>query len=365
MRDQHVGASGHHLRQLAFELLLAQAECRLLRERGGGVAELEAVEARRNSCGDDVTRLSARQSDLDRAHLRRSGRPSKSVDVTDGAGHWHQANKPVLKTSLSLRKEPLFVDAEEDLKDEIIRPVGDYYPSQPPDPYAYHLSSLDEIDLYTERGMSGRHTPSRTPSRESWESCTPKSHGLKCQGCGLSSPTLSSCQRCDAILCPTCHGSDPAPCCGFPDFPKNSLRPLDGYVPVKEKLSVYSSSHPHTHTHAHTHTHTLTHTHPLSHSHSHSPLLDKPMIGTKLFSSKPASAVGASSSSSGAGASRCGFCNKPGASHTCVNCSKVSCDTCTSLYMGDVCTRKSLHHNFIPNHQLNYKSSTITHLVYR
>nr|BAX04000.1 spermatogenesis associated 2 [Clarias magur] len=364
MRDQYVGAGSHHLRQLAFELLLAQAECRLLRERGGGVAELEAVEARRNSCGDDVTRLSARQSDLDRAHLRRSGRPSKSVDVTDGAGHWHQANKPVLKTSLSLRKEPLFVDAEEDLKDEIIRPVGDYYPSQPPDPYAYHLSSLDEIDLYTERGMSGRHTPSRTPSRESWESCAPKSHGLKCQGCGLSSPTLSSCQRCDAILCPTCHGSDPAPCCGFPDFPKNSSRPLDGYVPVKEKLSVYSSSHPHTHSHAHTHTHTMTHTHPLSHSHSHSPLLDKPMIGSKLFASKPASAGGASSSS-GAGASRCGFCNKPGASHTCVNCSKVSCDTCTNLYMGDVCTRKSLHHNFIPNHQLNYKSSTITHLVYR
>ncbi|KAG7323827.1 hypothetical protein KOW79_013529 [Hemibagrus wyckioides] len=359
MRDQHGGAGPQHLRQLAFELLLAQAECRLLRERGGGVAELEVVEVRRNS-GDDIMRLSARQPDLDRAHLRRGGRPSKSVDVTDSAGHWHQANKPVLKTSLSLRKEPLFVDAEEDLKDEIIRPVGDYYPSQPSEPYPYHLSSLDEIDLYTERGMSGRHTPSRTPSRESWESWAPKSHGLKCQGCGLSSLTLSSCQRCDAILCPTCHGSDPAPCCGFPDFPKNSSRPLDGYVPVKEKLSVYSSSHPHTHAHTHAHTHT----HPLSHSHSHSPLLDKPSIGTKLFPSKPPSASGASAAS-GAVGSRCGFCNKPGASHTCVNCSKVSCDTCTSLYMGDVCTRKSLHHNFVPNHQLNYKSSTISHLVYR
>lgn len=355
IRDQHAGA--HHLRQLAFELLLAQAECRLLRERGGGgMAELEALEARRNS-GDDVMRLSARHPDPDRAHLRRGGRPSKSVDVTDGAGHWHQANKPVLKTSLSLRKEPLFVDAEEDLKDEIIRPAGDFYPHQAPEQYPYHLSSLDEIDLYTERGTSGRHTPSRTPSRDSWESWAPKSHGLKCQGCGLTSPTLSSCQRCDAILCLTCHGSDPAPCCGFPDFPKNSQRPLDGYAPVKEKLSVYSSSHPHAHTHAHMHTH------PLSHAHSHSPLLDKPVIGTKLFPSKPP-ASGASPSSA-AGGSRCGFCNKPGASHTCMNCSKVSCETCMSLYMGDVCTRKSLHHNFVPNHQLNYKSSTISHLVYR
>ncbi|TUA03497.1 Spermatogenesis-associated protein 2 [Bagarius yarrelli] len=339
MKEQHAGAGAHHLRQLAFELLLAQAECRLLRERGGGVAELEAVEARRNS-GDDITRLSARQPDPDRTHLRRGGRPSKSVDVTDSAGHWHQANKPVLKTSLSLRKEPLFVDAEEDLKDEILRPVGDYYPSQPTEPYSYHLSSLDEIDLYTERGMSGRHTPSRTPSRD-------------------SDATPSSAR-------PTCHGSDPAPCCGFPDFSKNSLRPLDGYVPVKEKLSVYSSSHPHTH--ALSHTHALTHTHPLSHSHSPSPLLDKPMISTKLFPSKASSVSGASAASvaSAAGGSRCGFCNKPGASHTCVNCSKVSCNMCTSLYMGDVCTRKSLHHSFVPNHQLNYyKSSTISHLVYR
>lgn len=321
-RDHALG-SAHHLRQLAFELLLAQAECRLLRERGAGGSELEAVDARRGT-GEDSARPGI--------HPRRAGRPSKSVDITDGAGHWHHANKPVLKTSLSLRKEPLFVDAEDDLKDEILRPGSYNHPV--PEPYPYHLSSLDEIDLYTERGVSGRpHTPSRTPSRESWETWLP-SHGLKCQGCGASSQTLSSCQSCDAILCPACHASDPAPCCGFHEYPKNP-RPLDGYVSVKDKLSVYSGAH----------------THPHSHPHS----LDKPTMSAKLYTGKAL----------GTGGSRCGFCNKPGASHTCVNCSKISCELCVGLYMGDVCTRKSLHHHFVPNHQLNYKSGTISHLVYR
>ncbi|XP_036447281.1 spermatogenesis-associated protein 2 [Colossoma macropomum] len=393
---EHPGGSAH-LRQLAFELLLAQAECRLLGEvvalSRGTASELEAVEVRRNTredaagCADalrrrdsltgDMTRLSVRPADIERAHLRRSGRPSKSVDVTDSAGHWHQASKPILKASLSLRKEPLFVDTEEDLKDEIIRPgtslhpaaalpshspVADFFPIQSPpsEPYPYHLSSLDEIDLYTERGLGGRQTPSRPPSREARDGWAIKSHGVKCQGCGLGCPTLSSCQRCDMILCPSCHAVEPTPCCGFQDYPKTS-RPLDGYMPVKEKLSVYSSS-------AHSHTHPHPHPHPLPHSHSHSPLLDKPMISTKLFPSKPLT-LSAPSPTGGerlnSSGSRCGFCNKPGASHTCINCSKVSCDSCMSLYASDMCTRKSLHHSFVPNHQLNYKSSTISHLVYR
>ncbi|KAI4895160.1 hypothetical protein NFI96_025191 [Prochilodus magdalenae] len=395
---EHPGGSPH-LRQLAFELLLAQAECRLLGEvvalSRGTASELEAVEVRRNTredaagCADalrrrdsltgDMTRLSVRPADIERIHLRRSGRPSKSVDVTDSQGHWHQASKPILKASLSLRKEPLFVDTEEDLKDEIIRPgtslhpaaappshspVAEFFPIQSPpsEPYSYHLSSLDEIDLYTERGLGGRQTPSRPPSREARDGWPIKSHGMKCQGCGMGCSTLSSCQRCDMILCSSCHAVEPTPCCGFQDYPKTS-RPLDGYMPVKEKLSVYTSS-----AHSHTHPHPHPHPHPLPHSHSHSPLLDKPMISTKLFPSKPLT-LSAPSPTGGerlsSGGSRCGFCNKPGATHTCVNCSKVSCDSCMSLYASDMCTRKSLHHNFIPNHQLNYKSSTISHLVYR
>ncbi|XP_067303066.1 spermatogenesis-associated protein 2 [Pseudorasbora parva] len=405
VRDHPGGAS--HLRQLSFELLLAQAECRLLSEvvsmSRGFASELDAVEVRRSTredaagCGDalrqrdgltgDLSRLSVRPMDIDRAHLRRSGRPSKSVDVTDSAGHWHQASKPVLKASLSLRKEPLFVDTEEDMKDEIIRPspslypvaappsyspVADFFPIQSPpsEPYSYHLSSLDEVDLYTERGLGGHQTPSRPPSREpreSRDSWVLKGHMMKCQGCGMACPSLSSCQRCDMILCSSCHAVEPSPCCGFQDYSKTS-RPLDGYMPIKEKLSVYSNAHSHTHPHPH----------PLPHAQSHSLLLDKAVMSAKLFPNKPvvsgsSPVVGSITSGSisggverlSVGGSRCGFCNKPGASHTCVNCSKVSCDMCMSLYGSDVCTRKNPHHNFVPNHQLNFKSSTISHLVYR
>ena len=443
------------LRQLAFELLLAQAECRLLGEvvalARGAASELEALELRRASREDaagcaealrrrdsltaiDMARLSLRPADMERAatphhhhhhhQLRRSGRPSKSVDVTDSAGHWHSASKPVLRTSLSLRKEPLFVDTdEEEARDEILRPIAplfslastpsyspscsvaaavasaaDFFPIQSPpppsDPYSYHLSSLDEVDLYTERGGGGglglgggRQTPSSTssssrpPSREPRDGWLLKAHGgAKCQGCGLGCSVLSSCQRCDTVLCSSCLACEPTACCGYQDYPKVAapLRTLDGYLPAKEKLSVYSNAH--SNVHAHTHPHMLTHSHMHPHphphplSHSHSQLLDKPMMSTKLYPSKPVGMVTTSAPSGvsvsvgerlSAGGSRCGFCNKPGAAHTCVNCSKVSCDSCMGLYAGDVCTRKTPHHSFLPNHQLNYKSSTISHLVYR
>lgn len=410
--QEHPGGA-NHLRQLAFELFLAQAECRLLSEvvalARGAASEMDALEQRRgcrddaagcaealrrrDSLGADMARLSVRPLDLDRPHthhLRRGSRPSKSVDVTDGAGHWHPAvSKPVLKASLSLRKEPLFVDAEEDLKDEILRPTSsaslfsvaappsyspeaDFYPIQTPspaDPYSsYHLSSLDEIDLYTERGTGtgGRQTPSRPPSREprdARDGWLHKAHGsVKCQGCGLGCSSMASCQRCDMILCPACHDVEPLPCCGLQEYHSKSPRPLDGYIPVKEKLSVYSN----THSHSHLHPHPLTLTH--SHTHAHPQMMDKPLMSTKLFPSKSVALTtpkGGSSERLSLGGSRCGFCNKPGASYTCVNCSKVSCDSCMGLYAKDMCTRKNPQHSFVPNHQLNFKSGTISHLVYR
>lgn len=413
--QEHPGGA-NHLRQLAFELFLAQAECRLLGEvvalARGSASELEALELRRgcrddaagcaealrrrDSLGADMARLSVRPLDIEKPHahhLRRGSRPSKSVDVTDGAGHWHAAvSKPVLKASLSLRKEPLFVDAEEDMKDEIIRPstsislssvvappsyspVADFFPIQSPppaDPYtSYHPSSLDEIDLYTERGgagTGGRQTPSRPLSREprdGRDGWLHKGHGsVKCQGCGLGCTTMASCQRCDMILCSACHDVDPSPCCGLQDYHSKSPRPLDGYIPVKEKLSVYSN----THTHSHLHPHPLTLTHSHSHPHPHPQMVEKPLMSTKLFPSKSVALTtpkGGSSERISMGGSRCGFCNKPGASHTCVNCSKVSCDSCMGLYAKDMCTRKNPQHNFVPNHQLNFKTGTISHLVYR
>lgn len=282
------------------------------------------------------------------------------------------------------------MDAEEDMKDEILRPstsaslfsvaapptyspVADFFPIQSPPPSeaysSYHLSSLDEIDLYTERGgaglgLGGRQTPSRPPSRDARDSWVLKAHGggVKCQGCGLGCSSLASCQRCDMILCPACHDIDPSPCCGLQDYPPKSPRPLDGYIPVKEKLSVYSN------THAHHHPHPLTLTHSHTHPHPHPQMAEKPHMPTKLFPSKSiamAVPMGANSERASVGGSRCGFCNKPGASHTCVNCSKVSCDTCMVLYAKDVCTRKNPQHSFVPNHQLNFKTGTISHLVYR
>ncbi|KAG7520091.1 hypothetical protein JOB18_022790 [Solea senegalensis] len=413
--QEHPGGA-NHLRQLAFELFLAQAECRLLGEvvalARGSASELEALELRRgcrddaagcaealrrrDSLGADMVRLSVRPLDIERPHahhLRRGSRPSKSVDVTDGAGHWHAAvSKPVLKASLSLRKEPLFVDAEEDMKDEILRPsnsaslcsvvappsfspVADFFPIQSPPPAdvytSYHLSSLDEIDLYTERGgagTGGRQTPSRPPSREprdARDGWLLKAHGsVKCQGCGLGCSSMASCQRCDMILCAACHDVDPSPCCGLQDYHPKSPRPLDGYIPVKDKLSVYSN----THSHSHLHPHPLTLTHSHSHPHPQPQMVEKPLLSTKLFPSKSVALTtpkGGSSERMSMGGSRCGFCNKPGASHTCVNCSKVSCDSCMGLYAKDICTRKNPQHSFVPNHQLNFKSGTISHLVYR
>ncbi|XP_060913212.1 spermatogenesis-associated protein 2 [Labrus mixtus] len=413
--QEHPGGT-NHLRQLAFELFLAQAECRLLGEvvalARGSASEMEALELRRgcrddaagcaealrrrDSLGADMARLSVRPLDIERPHahhLRRGSRPSKSVDVTDGAGHWHPAvSKPVLKASLSLRKEPLFVDAEEDMKDEIIRPctsaslfsvaappsyspVADFFPIQSPPPAdaytSYHLSSLDEIDLYTERGgtgTGGRQIPSRPPSREprdSREAWLLKAHGsVKCQGCGIGCSSMASCQRCDMILCSSCHDVDPSPCCGLQEYHPKSSRPLDGYIPVKEKLSVYSN----THSHALLHPHPLTLTHSHSHPHPHPQMVEKPLMSTKLFPSKSVALTtpkGGSSERISLGGSRCGFCNKPSASHTCVNCSKVSCDSCMGLYAKDMCTRKNPQHSFVPNHQLNFKSGTISHLVYR
>lgn len=371
------------LRQMAFELFLAQMECRLLKElvaqAGGGSLdmEVEAVEIRRVSredargCADtlrrrealtgEVSRLTVRRPECERAYLKqRAGRPYKSVDVTDGAGHWQPSRKPVLMTTLSLRKETLFVDAEEDQQDEIIRPtpsllsatgpayspVADFFPvtSAPTEPpplssySSYHLSSLDEIDLYTDRG-GGCRLPSKQQSRDprdNWGAKSPaaSSVNVKCQGCGVGSTSVIACQKCDMILCPSCHAGEHSPCCGLQDFPKVS-RPSEGYLSGKEKLYVYSSTP------------------------TQSQLPDKPQSNSKLLPSKVSTA---SSSSNG---SRCGFCNKPGASHTCLQCSKVSCDSCMTLYAKDSCGRKNTPHNFVPNNHLNYKCSSISHLVYR
>lgn len=366
-----------HLRQLAFELFLARAECQLLAEAValvgvGGASEAEAVEARRagregagpgdGSLAGEESRLSLRpvERDSGRGCLRRGGagaRPSRSVDVTDGAGSWQPPpSRPILRASLSLRKEPLYTDVQDDLKDEIphpaLSPALFSAPSSAPSPlvevYPCPLSSLDDVDLYTECGVY-RYALPRPPSREPRDNWGPKPlSSSKCQGCGRGYPSLASCHRCHLILCSSCHAQDPSPCCGCP---ATSPRPIDSYLPAKEKqqLSVFSS----------THSHSLSNSH--SHILSHSPLPEKPLTVSKLYPSKPLVTLG----STGGGGSRCGFCNKPAASHTCVSCSKVSCDSCMGLYARETCSRKNVQHTFISNHQLNYKTSTNAHTLYR
>ncbi|KAJ8412248.1 hypothetical protein AAFF_G00145150 [Aldrovandia affinis] len=331
-----------HLRQLAFELFLARAECRLLAEAvalagRGEASEVEAVEARQNGVGlaREVSRLSLRGGER-AGCLRRPSvavtRPSRSVDVTDSAGSWQpHISRPVLRTSLSLRKEPLLPDPEED-QEPIIRPGP--APSPAPSPATpephFYLCSLADVDLYTECELY-RQPSSRPPSRDSWGLMA--HGGGKCQGCGRGCPSasLECCQRCPVILCPSCHAQDPPPCCGRQPSP----RPLHSYLPAQEKLSVYSKAH--------------------GHGHSHTPLPEKPLAVPKPYLGKPLA---------GGDRARCGFCNRSGASRTCISCSKVSCDSCVGLYARDVCTRHTPQHTFVSNQQLNYKASAISHKVY-
>ncbi|KAG9329254.1 hypothetical protein JZ751_006336 [Albula glossodonta] len=138
-RDHQGGPA--HLRQLCFELFLARVECQLLAAvaasaGGGGASEVEAVEARRVGVGvrngalvGEVSRLSLRERDRGGALKRPATvavtRPSRSVDVTDGEGSWQPPpSRPILRASLSLRKEPLYSDAQEE----------DPAPSPPPSP---------------------------------------------------------------------------------------------------------------------------------------------------------------------------------------------------------------------------------------
>ncbi|XP_048879286.1 spermatogenesis-associated protein 2-like isoform X2 [Brienomyrus brachyistius] len=331
-----------HLRRLAFELFLARAECRLLSEaaarRRGANAEAEALEARRGGVeelevrrggvGREEGRWRAhaeRDRDRERAYLRRSARASRSVDVADSSGSWQPPPRPVLRASLSLRKEPRCLEPD---TGPVEPPQAGPLPGRPrlqprtppvaaEPPQAFTLSSLDEPDLYIERGpplqqpLAPPPPPRRPASRDFWG---PRGQGVKCRGCGRWCGAPVAALQGEGLLCASCRPEAPQ------DYPKPCPRPPNGP--------------------------------------------EKPPIAPRPYLGKSASAV-PSVNCMGAGILRCGFCNKPGASHTCISCSKVSCGTCVSLYAKDACGRRNPQHSFASHQQLGCRPGVLSHLVYR
>ncbi|XP_053547948.1 spermatogenesis-associated protein 2 [Bombina bombina] len=365
------------VKRVSFELFLACVECELLLEiylqvRDKGYLEIDVVNERRNSnedvrgCTDEMKRRIESKETLNtsmaRMVLQKSAserasskdyfkqkvtKPSKSVDTYDN--YWDSKNKPPLMASL--RKEPILVNAEDDIKDEIIRPspslltmsssphgCSDEFLNISANPngvlrtttsYGY-FPSEDDVDLYTDQDSRMLNFKRQEFAKHDvWlvkNEVNPNFHKrshlaketayMKCQSC-VSSGGLE-CQKCDMSLFRS-------------DCP--ALKQSNVLIKSAVQNDNFSSS---------------------------SVLREKSAYGTSQDrasqpnpKSKPSNAL------------RCGFCNRPGASNTCTVCSKVSCDACINAYCHEYCCRKSDYHKFAPNNQLNYKSSQLSHLVYR
>ncbi|XP_053105829.1 spermatogenesis-associated protein 2 isoform X2 [Hemicordylus capensis] len=367
------------VQMVSFELYLAKIECEQLIEihlqvKDKGYSQLDVVNERKNSsddvrgCSDALKRRAECKDNLStsmsRMVLQKSAsergskdyfkpkvsKPSKSVDAYDS---YLENKKPPLMTSLSLRKEPILVDTEDDIKDEIIRPSpsllamsssphgcsDEYLPSHTNGilrtsiPYSTYYSPQDDLDLYTDpdsrsmlnfkRQESTKHDVwllknDANPTYHKRMHLAKETSSLKCQNCGLSCGT-SICQKCDNLL--ICRQEYPTMKQSSYSLKTLSSEGIPSGSSVRDK-SQY-------------------------------------MLQTQERASQFSSKSKASASS------RCGFCNRPGAANTCTFCSKVSCDTCLNAYYRDPCCRKSELHRFLPNNQLNYKSNQLSHLVYR
>ncbi|XP_008060133.1 spermatogenesis-associated protein 2 [Carlito syrichta] len=362
------------VKMVSFELFLAKVECEQMLEihaqvKDKGYSELDVVSERRSSsedvrgCSDalrrraegrehltaSMARVALQKSASERAakdyYKPRVTKPSRSVDAYDS--YW-ESRKPPLKASLSLRKESVVADPGDSLKDEIIRPSpsllamssspygspDDLPPASPHNGLGLlrstYFSTQDDVDLYTDSEPRATHRRQDALRPDVWlvrNDAHPLSHKRtppakefalpKCQSCGLSCSS-PLCQRCDSLLaCPP--ASKPG---AFPG-----------------KASAHDS---------------LAHGAPLREKHSGQA---QGLERLPHLHSKPKSSATATS--------RCGFCNRPGATNTCTQCSKVSCDACLSAYHYDPCYKKSELHKFMPNNQLNYKATLFSHLVYR
>ncbi|KAG8429227.1 hypothetical protein GDO86_014536 [Hymenochirus boettgeri] len=373
---------GTQVKKVAFELFLARVECELLLEiylqvKDRGYLEVDVVNERRSSnedvrgCTDEMKRRAECKESLNislaRMVLQKSAserapskdyfkqkvtKPSKSVDTYDN--YWDSKNKPPLIPTLSLRKEPILVDTEDDLQDEIIRPspslltmstsphgCSDEFLNLSSNPngvlrtnpnYSYYPSE-DEVDLYTDLDTRMANIKRQDFAKHDvWllkNEVNPLYHKrshlaketvfMKCQICGVSS-SGPLCQKCESMhmFRPDVSGLKQTSLSIKTTGQNDSYS--SGQV-LREKTSYGTSSQERVSQH-------------------------NPKI-------KPSSTL------------RCGFCNKPGASNTCTVCSKVSCDNCIIAYSHEYCCRKSDYHKFAPNNQLNYKASQLPHLIFR
>ncbi|XP_054995057.1 spermatogenesis-associated protein 2 [Sorex araneus] len=353
------------LKMVSFELFLARVECEQLLEihaqvQDKGYSELDVVGERRSSaedvrgCADalrrraegrehlsaSTARVALQKSASERAakdyYKPRVTKASRSVDASDG--RW-EGRKPPLRASLSLRKEPGAAEPGDALRDEILRPPpsllampGSLHrgPSDPraaaPAPGGLGLLrasylAQDDVDLYTdaEPRAAGRRQDSLRPAVWLVRS---EAHPLCHKRVPLAAePALAKCPHCGVPACPCCDG--PGPC----------APPKPGAFPGKAAAAAQDGPAP-------------------------GPAPRDKYAGAERLLPAHAKAKAA------AVAARCGFCNRPGATHTCTQCSKVSCASCLSAYHYDPCCKSGLH-AFLPHHQLDYKAPACAHLVYR
>ncbi|XP_067856681.1 spermatogenesis-associated protein 2-like [Heptranchias perlo] len=375
---------------ISFELFLAGIECENLLEicsqiKDKGYSELNVVEERKNSTEDvrgcidamkrqrrlmeglhtSVARMDFRRSDSERLtnnYMKQlMYKPSPPVDNVEN--HLEKQLNKVHLTPVRRKKEAAYGSSFEDTTDEIFRPTpsllamsssprggSEEYLQSPNDSWRAETNlntsflALDDLDLYT-----AEDPRSTLPQR--WIDTT-NSHGTrliknndrrgmyletpyltkesvssavalgKCQMCGISSGT-STCQKCDEVLCNQCQ-RDTGECTLYPcrhEYPR-VVGTLSRSSSVQNDLSVSSA---------------------LKEKYAFSAISQHQ---ERLPSSKGTSIL------------RCGFCDKPGARFTCVNCSKVSCEDCRAVYNQDLCNKNKIH-SFQPNDQLNFKSSKI------
>ncbi|XP_043945872.1 spermatogenesis-associated protein 2 [Protopterus annectens] len=371
------------VKNASFELFLARVECEHLLEihsqvKDKGFSELDVLHERKNGVDDvsgcinalrrhaeisddissSMTRMILRKSASERGpkdYLKHKvSKPSKSVDTYDN--HWESKMKPSLATPLPFKREPFFVEAAEDVKDEIIRPPHSLLtvsisPLGNADEFLNdgtgtnpscnsYFPNLDDVDLYTDPDSRNLMQSKRVdhpkvdvwfqknninPSHHKRAHTTKETACIKCQNCGITSGGTSVCQNCDMILCGHCHSDVHIPHCK-PDYLRLSKPSiLTSRTPAVTSDNFYSGT---------------------SREKSICPPQDR--LATYSTKLKPTSTV------------RCGFCNKVGASNTCTCCSKVSCDSCIIAYPSDICTRKNECHKFLPNSRLTYKSSQVS-----